>query len=168
MDILGTLGLGEASTDPNDVPVGSYDAVVFASEFVLSKNKDTLAHVITFKVLNGDQEGKKPRQWNNLGTTPRDAEGNFPASVEALASYTPTMGETQKSYYKKTWMDCGIPEEEVGRHKPEILVGKTVTIRAYMSNGFKNIAVNGPLAVDATAEGVTPQQDATATPFPSF
>lgn len=162
MDILGTLGLDGVSPDPDDVPVGTYDAVIFGSEYVLSKNKDSIAHVLTFKVTSGERAGAKPRQWNTLGSTPRNAAGEFPANVQEVATYTPTMSDKQKSYYKKTWVDCGIPEDQVGRLAPETLVGKAVEIRAYTSNGYKNIAVNGPLTTEAAgtpgtaAESVVP------------
>lgn len=144
MDIIGTLGLDTVSPDPDDVPVGTYDAVVFESGYVLSKNKDSIAHVIKFKVTGGERDGAKPTQWNTLGSTPRNAQGEFPAKVEDTVSYTPTMSDKQKSYYKKTWVDCGIPEAQVGTLPPESLVGKPVEIRVYTSNGYKNVAVNGP------------------------
>lgn len=178
MDILGTLGLDGVSPDPDDVPVGSYDAVVYQSEFVLSKNKDTIAHVITFKVeqdlgngQKGPQDGAKPRQWNTIGSEPRNEAGEFPAKVEDVVTYKKTMSDKQKAYYKKTWVDCGIPEDQVGRLAPETLVGKTVDIRVYMSNGYKNVAVNGVRVVDGAADatgGVFPAQDGGTTPFHAF
>lgn len=166
MDILGTLGLGEVSGDPDDVPVGAYDAVIYQSEYVLAKNKDSLAHVITFKVVGGERDGAKPRQWNTLGSAPRNEAGEFPANVQEVATYTPTMSEKQKSYYKKTWVDSGIPEDQVGRLDPSALVGKPVTIRVYLSNGFKNVAVNGVRATDEVAG--TPTEGGSVSPFPSF
>lgn len=167
MDILGTLGLDGVSPDPDDVPVGTYDAVVFASEFVLSKNKDSIAHVITFKVDGGERDGAKPRQWNTLGSKPRNAAGEFPAKVEDVVTYDPTMSDKQKSYYKKTWVDCGIPEDQAGRLAPEALVGKAVDLRVYTSNGYKNVAVNGPRTVEAGAGTATPNAEG-ATPFHAF
>lgn len=165
MDILGTLGLGDVPSDPNDVPVGTYDAVIFSSEYVLSKNKDTIAHNIVFKVVGEEFGGAKPNQWNTLGKEPRDAEGNFPNNVQNVATYTPTMSDQQKSYYKKTWVDCGVPEDEVGRRDPSTLVGTPVTIRVYTSNGFKNVAVNGVRTDDAAAPGVTAGAGGTPMPF---
>jgi hypothetical protein len=76
------------------------------------------------------------------------------------------MGEKQKSYYKKTWVDSGIPEDQVGRLDPSALVGKPVTIRVYLSNGFKNVAVNGVRATDEVAG--TPTEGGSVSPFPSF
>lgn len=143
MDILGTLGLDAVSPDPDDVPVGTYDAVVHESSYVLSKNKDSIAHVIRFKVVGGEKDGAKPFQWNTLGEQPRNAAGEFPANVEEIVTHSPSMSDKQKSYYKKTWVDCGIPEDQVGHLPPEALVGKPVTIRVYTKNGFKNVAVNG-------------------------
>jgi hypothetical protein len=167
MDILGTLGLDSVSANPDDVPTGSYDAVIYQSEFVLSKNKDTIAHVITFKVEGGDNDGAKPSQWNTLGKTPRNEAGEFPAKVEDVTQYEPTMSKKQESYYKKTWVDSGVPEDQVGKLPPEALVGKPVTIRVYMSNGYKNVAVNGVRVVDsASPQG--PSNAGGETPFHAF
>lgn len=165
MDILGTLGLDGVSPDPDDVPVGTYDADVFESSYVLSKNKDSIAHVLKFKVVGGERDGAKPTQWNTLGSAPRNEAGEFPAKVEDVVTYTPTMSDKQKSYYKKTWVDCGIPEDQVGRLAPEVLVGKHIEIRVYTSNGYKNVAVNGPRTTEAGSAEVPTEG---ATPFHAF
>lgn len=149
MNLLGTLGLNAVSADPDDVPVGNYDAVIHASELVLNSKKDTVSHVITFKLTGEEHKGAKPTQWNKLGDAPRNAQGEFPAKVTEIATYQPTMGDQQKQYYKKTWVDCGVPDAEVGTLPPEALVGKAVSIRVYLNNGFKNVAVNGPLSPEA-------------------
>ena len=102
MNLLGTLGLEAASANPNEVPNGTYDAVIVQSDIVLNKNKDSVAHVITFQVQGGEFNGAKPAQWNTLGNAPRDAQGNFPNSAAEIVTYTPTMTDQQKAYYKNT------------------------------------------------------------------
>lgn len=138
-NLLGSLGLDQVEADPNALPDGKYDGEVLKSEYVLVQRKDTINHVITYKVTDGDHVGAQRQQWYTLGTEPRDAEGNWPESTDAITSYTPTMSDAQKSWYKKLHVDLGIPEQDVPSTPPAALVGKPVTFGIKKNNGYINI-----------------------------
>jgi hypothetical protein len=181
-NLLGSLGLSDVSADPNDIPDGSYDGDVFRSEFVCVESKDTLAHVITYRVTEGEAKGAQRQQWYTLYNKPRDANGNFTSnpnevvSVETDANGKPNvlLTEGQKRWYKKLWADLlfgtseGLTpqqEQQIDQSKPEDLVGKTVTFGVKTRNGFKNISFVNPRVVDG-ATGVVPQGGAQSiTPF---
>lgn len=161
MSLLGSLGLDDVSADPNDVPVGKYDGEIIRSEYVLQEEKDQLSHAITYKVTEGDQAGAQKQQWYTLYSNPRNAEGNFPEKVEDIKAAKPALSDKQKSWYKKLYVDLkGIPEEEVSKQEPGVLVGAKVTFGVALRNGYKNInfveprqdAVAGPVEVNTDAD----------------
>lgn len=139
MNLLGTLGLDKVESDPNAIPDGKYDGDVFKSEYVLSKNKDTVSHVITFRVTEGANKGAQRQSWYTLGSEPRNAEGEFPSKPEDITTYNPTMSESQKSWYKKMFVDLGIPEADVSSTPISALVGKNVTFGIKRNGSYINI-----------------------------
>jgi DNA-directed RNA polymerase subunit H (RpoH/RPB5) len=139
MSLMGSLGLENISADPNEVPDGAYDGDVFKSEYVLMRDKDTINHVVTYRVTEGDRKGAQRAQWYKLGENPRNAAGEFPDKVEDIATYKQTMSDSNKQWYKKLFTDLGIPEDQVPNAKPEDLVGKTVSFGVKTNNGYKNV-----------------------------
>lgn len=139
MNLLGTLGLDKVEADPNAIPDGKYDGEVYKSEYVLSENKDSISHVITYRVTEGQYKGAQRQSWNQLGKAPRDASGNFPKSPSDIVTYEPSMSEAQKSWYKKTFVDLGVPEDQVHTTPIESLVGKQITFGVKKNNGYVNV-----------------------------
>ncbi len=139
-NLLAGLGLGNVEADPNAVPDGRYDGVVHTSQYVLSEARNTVAHAIGYKVTEGDYHGMTPAsQYTVLGTDPKDANGNFPSKVSEIVSYTPTMTETAKQWYKKAYVDLGIPEQDIEATSPEMLVGIPVTFGVKKNGQYRNI-----------------------------
>ena len=135
MSLLGSLGLDDVPSDPNDIPDGRYNGVVFKDEFVV-KSDDTVHHVITYKVEDPAQfAGAQKAEWFKVGINPeRDATTN------ALVGFTPTMEETPKRWYKKRLAsDLGLSDEQIAAYKPGDLTGKPVTFGIKTNNGWKNI-----------------------------
>lgn len=136
---MGSLGLENVEADPNAIPDGKYDGVVFKSEYVLSETKDTVSHVITYKVTDGDHNGAQRQEWFQIGKAPRTATGEFPKNASEIAAYEGVMTENNKTWYKKRFVDLGIPEDQVHLTPVEALVGKTVTFGVKRNQGFINI-----------------------------
>lgn len=132
-NLLNSLGLGEVEADPNAIPDGRYDAVVMKSEYVHVKGKDALAHVITYKVTDGDNAGAQVPHWFNLGVNPKFNENGQPIS------FTPTMTQGNKQWYKKAFVDLGIPEDQVTATPISALVGRECTIGVKKNGQYRNV-----------------------------
>lgn len=134
MNLLGTLGLDAVEADPNVIPVGRYNGVIFKSEYVHVTKSDSVSHVITYQVTDGDRKGAQRQEWFNLGVNPTfDATGN-------IVALTPTMSEVQKPWYKKRLVDLGITEEAVSTtFHPSQLVGKQVVFGLKANGSYLNI-----------------------------
>lgn len=141
-NLLATLGLQNVAADPNDIPPNTYDGEVSDSKFVLMKEKDQFAHVITYKVTDGPHKGAQRPEFFILGHQPRNAQGQFPDKVEDITNYNQAMNDNNKMWYKKRWTDLGIPEADVnaGTIGPEVLKGRPVTFGVKVNaQGFKNV-----------------------------
>lgn len=137
--LMGALGLNNVSADPNDIPDGKYDGVIYESQYVLHKKNGEVrvSHVTTFKVTDGDYNGAQRQKWDTIGVNPLNAQGQPAEKVEEIASFTPAQSEQQKQWYKKFLQDMGI--HDFDNAKPEDLVGKEVTFGVKTNNGFKNV-----------------------------
>lgn len=134
MSLMASLGLENVEADPNFLADGKYAGEVFKSEYVYSKPKNKLWHVITYRVVDGDRKGAQKQEFFEIGSDPvYDPESG------ALTSVTFTMTEAQKPWYKKRHMDLGIPEAQVHLAKPEDLIGKKVTFGVKKNGEFVNI-----------------------------
>ncbi len=119
---MASLGLDKVTADPNAIPAGVYDCTVSKVEYVHAKSKNTLGHVITYLVESGDYKGASITHWFTLGNNPTfDANGS-------PTGYEPTMTEQNKTYYKKAFVDLGIPEDQVGLVDPASVVGRKCTV----------------------------------------
>lgn len=147
MSVFDSLGLGEVEADPNALPDGKWPGVIFNSRYV-EKKDGSVAHVLTYKVTEGNRAGAIRDEWWNLGL---DAKRDENGKIIGLG--TPTMSEQQKPWYKQRLealqADLG-PEFE-----PESLIGKKVTFGTKKRGTFINVNFvqlrEGP---DATAPGV--------------
>jgi hypothetical protein len=137
--LMGALGLDNVSADPNDIPDGKYDGVVYKSEYVLhSKNgENKVSHVTTVQVTSGDRAGAQRQRWDLIGLNPLDANGQPATKVAEIASFTPAQSEQNKQWYKKFLSDLGITD--FANAEPEHLVGKEVTFGVKSNGAFKNI-----------------------------
>lgn len=138
-NLLASMGLDNVEADPNAIPDGKYDGVVFKSEYVLIKAKDQLSHVVTYKVTDGDRNGAQRAVWYNLGNNVKDSSGEFPTDVNDIVSFTPTMSEASKPWYKKMFVDLGIAEQDVSTTPIEALVGIPVTFGVKKKDGYTNV-----------------------------
>lgn len=141
-DLTASLGLDKVEADPNNIPDGRYDGKVLKSEYVLSKDKDKISHVVTYQVTDGQYKGAQRQQWYNLGDNCKNAQGGTPENLSDVAAFNPTMTEQNKQWYKKLFVDLGIPEEVIntpGGAKPEMLVNKLVTFGVKRNQGYVNV-----------------------------
>lgn len=139
MNLLGALGLDQVSADPNEIPDGKYDGDIFRSEYVLAKDKSKFSHVVTYRVTEGENKGAQRQQWYTIGKNPKNAQGGEPDALTDIAAYEPAMSDSSKSYYKKMWVDLGVPEAAIATASPEDLVGKQVTFGVKRNGGYTNI-----------------------------
>lgn len=140
MSLLSSLGLDDVAGDPNTIPDGKYDGIVSKSEFVLVEAKKTLNHVITYQVTDGDRKGATKQQWYTLYTEVADANGGWPSDITEVKAGKPALSDSQKEYYKKLWMDLGIPGDEVTKSEPQILEGRLVTFGVKRNaQGYQNV-----------------------------
>src|SRR3954468_3277747 len=90
-DLLGSLGLNDVPADPNAIPDNTYDGEVMKSELVFVASKNSINHVITYKVTEGERKGAQKQEWYELGVAPVDASGAPATSVKDAVSFTPSM-----------------------------------------------------------------------------
>lgn len=148
---MGSLGLDNVSADPNDIPDGKYAGSVFKSEYVYLENDDSISHVITYKVDDGEHKGAQRAEWFKLGNQPvRDEAGN-------VTSLNVTMDDTKRRWYKKRLVDLGVPEEQINTVKPEDLIGKQVTFGVKRNGQYINVNFVEVRGGSLTA-GITPPQ----------
>jgi hypothetical protein len=134
--LLGTLGLDEIPPGPPD---GTYNGEVTKSELVVVANKNTLNHVITYKIVDEGYKGETKQEWYKLGENPVDANGQPAKTAAEVVNFTSTMTSENKRWYKKRLMDLGIPEAEINTRPLDSVVGKAVTFNVLTANGFQNI-----------------------------
>lgn len=133
MSLMGSLGLDEVEHDPNKIPDGRYNGEVSKEEYVHSKKDDSISHVITYKVTDGDHKGAQKQEWFKLGVNPtRDEFGN-------VVDLDVTMTETAKGWFKKRMVDLGTEPEQVGNLVPGDNVGKAVTFGVKTNGEWQNI-----------------------------
>lgn len=162
--LMGSLGLDNISADPNALPDGKWAGEVVKSEYVHIKAKDSVAHVITYRVTQGERTGAERAEFWNIGTGPKFDEANNIVGIT-----TPTMSDKQKPWYKKRFVDLGIPEGAVASAHPRDLVGKEVIFGTKKNGEYINVsfvelrgnsllqsqALNGQAAVAQAAAPVT-------------
>lgn len=139
MGLLGSLGLDKVEADPNYLPEARYAAEVFKDEYLFHKSKgsaekDTISHVITYRVTEGDRKGVSKAEFFEIGKNPEYDEAG------ALVGLTPTMSEQQKPWYKKRLLDLGLTEQEIDDHEPGDLVGKSITMGIKKNGEYTNIS----------------------------
>src|SRR5690606_32913943 len=106
MNMMESLGLDQVEEDPNFLPDGKYRGIVSKSDYVLVKSKNTVNHIIEFKV---DDPGSKYNGRKRVEFYPmkkdatQDENGNWTGGVVA-------MDEERKSYYKRRLKSLGVPE----------------------------------------------------------
>lgn len=133
VDLISSLGLDKVEADPNALPDGLWPGVISKAEFVPVKKNNNYALAITFTVDEGDRKGASPSKWYTLGKDPVFNEDG------TLQTYTPTMTDQQKSYFKKDLEALGVPESALGNFDPSTLVGKKVNFRTKKNDQWINI-----------------------------
>lgn len=163
-----TLGLGNVDADVNNLPDGRYDGKVKSSQYVYVDSKDTLSHVISYEVTEGEYKGRNKDEWFMLAREPRKADGSAPdkgkVDISEIATLTPAMSDNAKPWYKKRHLDLGVPEQAFDAGiNIATLEGRPVTFGVKRKDGYVNInfvesrevdTTNGPVALN-TGESVT-------------
>jgi hypothetical protein len=162
--IFDTLGLGNVESDPNALPDGKWIGDVFKSQYV-EKNDGTVAHVLTYRVTDGDRKGAQRQEWFELGT------GAVKEGDKIVDVQTPTMPEDRKSWYKLRLESLNPGVVIDNTYRPEQEVGKQVyfgTKRngAYINVNFVEIR-NATAPVQATTTAGTQPAAAPASATPS-
>lgn len=136
MGIFDSLGMDAVEADPNAIPDGRYAGVVQKSEHVVVAAKNEVSHVITYKVTHGVNKGAQISEWFLLGTAPELDEN------KKLVSFTPGMRDTQRPWYKKRFIDLGIPENAIAAamETPESLTGTPVTFGVKKNGAYRNVS----------------------------
>jgi hypothetical protein len=160
IDLLGSLGLDTIPADPNAIPDGTYDGEVMKSELVLVTSKNTVNHVITYKVTEGERKGAQKPEWYELGVNPVTAENTPASKLAEAASFTPSMKDERKPWYNKRAKDLGVEGERFTSDNLASIVGVPVTFNLKTENGFQNLKWVNPRKTQATT--VAPEQFATA------
>ena len=146
MSLMGTLGLENVEADPNAIPDGKYAGEVFKDEYVYVASKDEVSHVFTYRVTEGEHKGAQRTEWFLLGKNPqRDDNGN-------IVSLDVTMDDTKRRWYKKRFVDLGVPEAQVPNVKPGDQVGKKINFGVKRNNGYINVNF-----VELRQEAATPE-----------
>lgn len=139
MALFDTLGGDNIESDPNALPDGKWPGVIFKSNFAIKKNGE-VAHVIEYKVTDGERAGAKRSEWWTLGTGALDAEGNPTEDANKVVDVqTATMSEQQKPWYRARWEALGMDFNAENLRNPASLVGKKVTFGTKKNGNFINI-----------------------------
>lgn len=164
MNLLAQLGLDSVSADPNDIPDNKYDGHVLKDEMVIAKNSNTVSHVITYKVSDGDFKGAERAEWFRFGTDPVDVNGQPTEDPAAIANYTKTASEQNLQWYKKRLIDLGVSEDDInsGAFTVGSLSGIPVTFGVKRNGNYVN--VNFVERRDGTAAPATSAQPTQAMP----
>lgn len=133
MGLLNSLGLDQVEADPNYLADGKYAGEVFKSEYVYVKAKDTVSHVITYRVTAGERAGAQKAEWFKLGTAPVYGDNG------QIVSMTPAMTEQAKPWYKKRLTDLGLTDADIANFEPHVLIGLPVTFGVKSKDGYTNI-----------------------------
>jgi hypothetical protein len=131
MGLFDSLGMDEVESDPNALPDGKWVGEVFKSEFVEKKDK-SVAHVITYRVTEGERKGAQRQEWFTLGEGAVKNEAGKIVDVE-----TPTMTETAKPWYKKRLEDLGKPLSN--DYDPTLLTGTPVNFGTKKNGAYINV-----------------------------
>lgn len=136
MSIFDSLGMGDVEADPNAIPDGRYAGEVYKSEHVVVERKNEVSHVITYRVTHGVNKGAQISEWFLIGTSPVLDEN------KNLVGFEPAMRETQKPWYKKRFLDLGIPESGISAAmgEPGSLVGTPVTFGVKKNGEYRNVS----------------------------
>lgn len=137
-NLMGSLGLDEVEADPNALPDGRWVGEVVRSAYVFTKSKNSIAHVITYRITEGERKGAERQEWFTIGVDPVFADGHD-GDANYVTSVTPTQTEQNKQWYKKRFVDLGIPEDEVTSTDIASLVGKSVYFGTKRKDGYINI-----------------------------
>lgn len=132
--IMDSLGLDKVEADPNALPDGKWPGEVSRSEYVFVKNKNSVSHVITYRVTAGEHKGAERAEWWLIGTDPVTDDNGKITGVENV-----TMTSQAKPWYKKRLLDLGVHETEIMTFKPADLVGTEVTFGTKKNDGYINI-----------------------------
>ena len=135
-NLMASLGMDQVEGDPNALPDGKWVAEVSASDYVHAKNKNTYAHVLSYKVVEGTKKGAIKQEWFTIGEDPVFAEDGT-----TLVGLTPTMTPDQKSWYKKRLLDLGVEESQIddGTFRPHQVVGLPITFGTKKKEGYINV-----------------------------
>jgi hypothetical protein len=142
--LLGALNLGGVSGDPNALPAGRYDGRVTKSEYAVNTKQTppVLNHVVGLKVESNDQyNGRTQTRFFKLGENPVDANGQPTTNPSQVVHFNQTMTDNNKDYYKKLWLDCGVPAHLVdsGQATPDMLLNAPVVFGVGERNGYLNV-----------------------------
>lgn len=138
-NLMDSLDLGSVEADTNALPDGRWAGEVMASRYVHVKKDNSIAHVITYIVTEGERKGAQRQEWFKIGKDPVFEEGHD-GDANFVVSLTPTMTDQQKPWYKKRFVDLGVPEEDVPSTKPEDLVGRQVTFGTKKNGEYINVS----------------------------
>lgn len=171
--LLNSLGLNDVKakeSDNGNPPDGPYNGIVSKSEIFVKRDGSKVSHLIEYTVKDAPKyNGYRKSEFFELGTNP--VYDGTPAN--RLVSFTPTMDDEAKSWYKKRWVDLGIPEEEIGTSDFSVLLNKLVTFGMKTKNEWQNVsyvrlrektAGAGPIAGPANAAQINPQPPVGLTP----
>lgn len=134
MSLFDSLDLASAESDPNHIAPGVWvPGTIDKSELVKPRSKTEISHVITYKVVSGEFEGKTQAEWFKLGVPHYDDAGN-------LVKIEFTMSEQAKSFYKMRLENLGVPESKMNSLKPEDLIGFDVNFQVKKNGQYQNVA----------------------------
>ncbi len=153
--LMQSLGLNSVSANVNDIEDGKYDATVEKSEAFFNKAKNTVSHVITYRITFTDpvkgKVSKTAQEFFKLGENPVDANGNFAENEESLAGYNNTQTEQNKSFHKKRFVDLLATNDKADKERVEAqvdagqldfkdLVGAECVVTLKTKDGFQNVS----------------------------
>lgn len=131
MGLFDSLGMDKVESDPNALPDGKWVGSVFKSEFV-EKKDGNVAHVITYKVDEGERKGAQRQEWFTLGSGAVKNEAGKIVDVETV-----TMSEEAKPWYKKRLEDLGHPL--TNDYDPSVLVGIPINFGTKKNGAYINV-----------------------------
>ncbi len=122
MSLFGDVDVQSAEDDPYFIPDSSYPAFLTDVKVGPTKNGDKTGMTITYKISEGDFEGREVTEWKYL-----------PEQMETVEE------KRAMSFLKSRLLDLGIPAERVNEVQADDLIGREVIIAIKNKNGYTNI-----------------------------
>src|SRR5690606_34787283 len=97
--------------------------------------KDTLSHVISFKITGPTNQGAIKQEWFLLAEGPtKQEDGTYGAPFKSTPS------ETRRSFHVRRLNDLGVPNSRFSEFEHNDIIGEEVYVTVKTNGDFQNVS----------------------------